>query len=136
MKSPVYENLLLELSNGELTELQRKVYDLLKKYPEGLSRENLVYMIYGYVPVQLAGNTDDRKIRKAIEKLRQRLFPIISTSAKPGYRLDFSRQAVEKMLSELQSRRDRIQEQINSAAKFYSIPDYVDPVNATQARLL
>lgn len=136
MIHPTYENLLLELSSGELTDLQRKVYDLLKKYPDGLSRENLVYMIYGYLPVQLAGNTDDRKIRKAIERLRQRLFPIISTSAKPGYRLDFSRQAVAKMLAELQSRRDHIQEQINSAAKFYSLPEYSEPVNALQERLL
>ena len=136
MTNQFHEDLLLELSKGELDELQRKIYDLLKQYPDGISRQNFVFLIYGYVPVQLAGNKHDRKIRKAIEKLRLRLFPIIATSAKPGYRLDFSRQAVSKMLSELQSRRDRIQEQINSAAKFYCIPEYIEPIHATQTRFL
>jgi biotin operon repressor len=136
MRNPTYEKILIDLASGELTVLQRQVYDLLKKYPDGLSRENLVFMIYGYLPVRLDANADDRKIRKAIERLRQRLFPIVSTSAKPGYRLDFSRQAVAKMLAELQSRRDHIQEQINSAAKFYQLPEYLEPIKATQERML
>ena len=132
----MYEQILFELASGEMSKLQRDVYNLLKQNPEGLTRQELVLKIYGYRPVRLEACADDRKIRKAIEKLRQRLFPIVSTSSQPGYRLDFSRQAVAKMLGELQSRRDHIQEQINSAAKFYQMPEYSEQVNATQGRLL
>ena len=132
----MYEKILFELASGEMSKLQRDVYNLLKQNPEGLTRQELVLKIYGYRPERLEACTDDRKIRKAIEGLRQRLFPIVSTSSQPGYRLDFSRQAVAKMLGELQSRRDHIQEQINSAAKFYQLPEYTDQVHATQGRLL
>jgi biotin operon repressor len=135
--SNVYETLLEELAAGELTDLQRKVFHLLRDNPDGLDRYQLVNHIFGYIPVKIDGNTDDRKIRKAIEKLRQRLFPIISTSGKPGYRLDTSREAVQKMIRELRSRRDRIDEQIQAASKFYSIPVVYqpDPSQVEQLRM-
>ena len=137
MTSKVYTALIEELAAGELTDLQRKVFELLRDNPEGLLRSELVMHIYGYIPTKIEGNTDDRKIRKAIERLRQRLFPIVSTSGKPGYRLDTSRAAVEKMIHELQSRRARIDEQIEAATKFYSIPaTYQEPVQATQMGLM
>jgi len=83
----MYEKILFELASGEMSKLQRDVYNLLKQNPEGLTRQELVLKIYGYRPVRLEACADDRKIRKAIEKLRQRLFPIVSTSSQPGYRL-------------------------------------------------
>lgn len=135
--SNVYETLLEELAAGELTDLQRKVFQLLRDNPDGLDRFQLVHRIFGYIPVKIDGNTDDRKIRKSIERLRQRLFPIISTSGKPGYRLDTSREAVQKMIRELKSRRDRIDEQIQAASKFYSIPVVYqpDPSQVEQLRM-
>jgi len=135
--SNVYETLLEELAAGELTDLQRKVFQLLRDNPDGLARFQLVHRIFGYIPVKIDGNTDDRKIRKSIERLRQRLFPIISTSGKPGYRLDTSREAVQKMIRELKSRRDRIDEQIQAASKFYSIPVVYqpDPSQVEQLRM-
>lgn len=133
----VYENLLEELAAGELTVLQRKVFELLRDNPDGLTRYDLVAQIYGYRPVTVDGNKHDRKIRKAISALRERLFPIVSTSGEPGYRLDTSRDAVEKMIRELQSRRDRITDQIVAASKFYSIPvSYEDAVDAVQLELI
>ena len=135
MTHTAYARLLEELAGGELTDLQRKIYDLLKENPDGYSRQELVLRIYGYYTENLADDHNDRKIRKAIEKLRQRLFPILSTSARPGYRLDTSREAVLKMIAELQGRKNHIQAQINAAAKFYEIPEYREPVEATQPGL-
>ena len=135
--SETYELLLDELAAGEMTTLQRKVFELLRDYPQGYTRQELVYAIFGYVPIRIDGNTDDRKIRKAIERLRKRLFPIVSTSGQPGYRLDVSREAIQKMLAELRSRRDHIQEQINAVAKFYEMPtEYRPEESARQLELV
>jgi len=133
----VYENMLEELAAGQLNELQKQVFELLRDNPDGLDRYQLVHRIFGYLPVKVDGNNEDRKIRKAIERLRQRLFPIVSTSSKPGYRLDTSREAVTKMIRELESRRDHINEQITAASKFYDIPVTYnpDPKMATQMEM-
>jgi hypothetical protein len=133
----VYEQLLTELSSGEMTILQKQIYELLKEHPQGLTRQDLILSIFGYWPESIDGNKDDRKIRKAIERMRRRLFPIISTSGKPGYRLDVSRPAVEKMLAELISRKTHIEQQIEAASKFYQIPvEYrADPKDAKQLGL-
>lgn len=120
-QNPVYENLLHELAAGELTRLERQVFELLRDNPDGLDRYQLIMKICGYLPVSLAGNTDDRKIRKAIEAMRRRLYPIVSTSGRPGYRLDVSREAAEKMLAELNSRINRMQEQAEAVSNFYKI---------------
>lgn len=124
MNSPsvVYENLLEELAAGELTKLQRQVFELLRDNPDGLDRFQLVHHIYGYIPLKIDGNTHDRKVRKAIEKLRSRNFPIVSTSRRPGYRLDASKEAAEKMLAELHSRIKHMQEQAEAVSKFWKIP--------------
>lgn len=119
--NPVYENLLQELAAGELTKLERQVFELLRDNPDGLDRYQLIYQIYGYLPRSLAGSTDDRKIRKTIERLRRRLYPIVSTSGRPGYRLDVSKEAAEKMLAELRSRIDHMQEQVEAVSHFYKI---------------
>ncbi len=118
----VYENLLEELAAGELTKLQRQVFELLRDNPDGLDRYQLVLRIYGYLPLKIDGNGDDRKIRKAIEKLRKRLFPVVSTSGRPGYRLDVSRAAAEKMVAELNSRIEHMREQVEAVQKFYRLP--------------
>lgn len=119
--SEVYESLLNQLAEGELNELQRRVFNLLREHAEGLTRYDLVEHIYGYRP-ETVGGTHDRKIRKAIETLRKRLFPIVSTSSQAGYRLDVTKEAAEKMMAELQSRKERLQEQINAVSKFYQLP--------------
>lgn len=135
--SESYERMLDELASGEMTTLQRKVFELLRDAPAGYTRQELVCAIFGYVPTKIDGNTDDRKIRKAIERLRKRLFPIVSTSGQPGYRLDVSREAIHKMLRELESRKARLQEQINAVAKFYEMPTaYIPEESARQLTLV
>ena len=120
--SLIYERLLQELESGELDELERQVFTLLKDNPTGLSRQEFVLKIKGYWPEKLDGNTDDRKIRKAIQRLRERLVPIVSTSGQPGYRLDISREGVDRMLAELRSKKKLLEQQIESTLKFYEIP--------------
>lgn len=123
MQNPkeTYKSLLEELAAGEMNDLQRQIFNLLRDHPDGLSRYNLVEQIYGYRPITVDGNIHDRKIRKAIEKLRQRLYPIVSTSGKPGYRLDVTKEAAEKMLAELNSRIDHMQEQARAVQKFFKL---------------
>lgn len=132
----VYEKLLEELASGELPKLQREVFNLLKSSPTGRTRAEMVIAIFGYRPTNLAADVNDRKIRKAIEALRARLVPIVSSSGEAGYRLDTSRETVRKMISEWASRREKLQDLINAAAKFYEMPEfYVEPVTATQVPL-
>lgn len=137
MTNDVYEQIIAQLTGGELSELERKVFDDLKISPEGLTRLDLIGDIYGYqarynaIVVGLSNSHEDRKIRKAIESLRRRLVPIVSTSSQAGYRLDASPEAIEKMLSELRSRRARIDEQIKSVEQFYIIPESMPEAPAT-----
>ncbi len=132
--SDIYQRLLEKLENGELDKLQRKVFTLLRDNPVGLNRQQLVYRIYGYWPDRLEGNTDDRKIRKAIQRLRERLVPIVSTSGQPGYRLDISAEGVGQMLSELRAKKTLLDKQIESTLKFYELPiEYLtDPKEVKQ----
>lgn len=130
-----YEQMLEQLAQGDMTKLQRGVFEALRDNPNGLDRYELVEILFGYRPDSVEGNIDDRKIRKAINRLRERLFPIVSTSRRPGYRLDVSHEAVTKMINELQSRKARIEEQIEAASKFYSIPVFVPDPSLTVTQL-
>jgi hypothetical protein len=132
-----YETLLEEIAEGALNDRQRSIFALLKRHPEGLTRHELVQKLDGYTPLDINNDRADRRNRKAIELMRQRLFPIVSDSRKAGYRLDTSRDAVLKMIAELQSRKQKIQITIDAAAKFYNIPvEYVDETKVTQLELI
>jgi hypothetical protein len=125
--SHTYENMLAELAE-ELPAIERKVFDALKRNPQGLKREQLVAIVFG-APVKAGAlvnnDTKDRKVRKAIESLRSRLVPIVSSSAQAGYRLDTSRDGRARMLADLISRRDKLSDLISRAAKFYELPEQV-----------
>lgn len=71
--------------SGRAHETSKAVFELLRDNSDGLDRYQLVAKIYGYVPLKINSNTHDRKIRKAIEELRNRNFPILSTSGRSGY---------------------------------------------------
>lgn len=120
--SQIYDRILKKLEDGQLDTLERQVFILLKDSSVGLNRKQLVFQIFGYWPDQIEGNSDDRMIRKAIQRLRERLVPIVSTSGKAGYRMDVSRDGVDQMLGELRRKRDLLNKQIESTLKFYEIP--------------
>ena len=122
-KTPQYEKLLAELDAGELSEIERKVLDALLKAPSGITRRGLVRAIYGVEAQRnLSNDPHDRKIRKAIESLRNRMIPIVSSSGKAGYRLDTSPEAIQNMIRELKSRIAHLEQRLEEAYQFYDLP--------------
>jgi DNA-binding IscR family transcriptional regulator len=121
-RTPQYEKLLAELDAGELNELERKVLEVLLKAPSGMTRRGLVRAIYGVEAQQnLSNDPHDRKIRKAIESLRDRMIPIVSSSGKAGYRLDTSPEAIQNMIAELKSRIAHMEQKIEAIQQHYDI---------------
>lgn len=119
-RTPQYERLLVELDVCELSELERKVLDALMKAPNGITRRGLIRVVYGVEAQRnLSNDPHDRKIRKAIESLRSRNIPIVSSSGKAGYRLDTSPEAVENMIRELKSRIAHLEQRLEEACQFY-----------------
>ncbi len=131
----IYAHILQELEE-EGKDLQRKIYQLLKDHPGGLTRHEMIFKLYGYIPTDINNDKNDRKIRKAIEFLRNRMFPIVSDSGRAGYRLDTSREAVRRMVDQLQAKRQKLSNLIRSAALFYDIPEYIEPVEVKQMELI
>ena len=121
-RTPQYERLLSELDAGELSELERKVLDALLKAPGGITRRGLIRVVYGVeAQSNLSNDLHDRKIRKAIESLRNRMLPIVSSSGKAGYRLDTSPEAIQNMISELKSRIAHMEQKIEAIQQHYDI---------------
>lgn len=122
-RTPQYEKLLAELDAGELSELERKVLDALMKAPGGITRRGLIRIVYGLEAQRnLSNDPHDRKIRKAIESLRNRMIPIVSSSGKAGYRLDTSPEAIQNMIRELRSRIAHLEQRLEEACQFYDLP--------------
>lgn len=123
---------------GELSGLEKQIFEALKQHPAGLTRPELLLMIYQEKPEgSLANNVHDRMIRKTIQRLRERLIPIVSTSREAGYRLDTSPTAVHMMIAEMQARVEALQDRIRQAHKFYQVPEtFVPATKATQSPLL
>jgi hypothetical protein len=119
-RTPQYERLLAELEAGEWSELEIKVLNVFLKAPNGITRRGLVRRIYGVEPLQNLNNDPyDRKIRKAIESLRDRNIPIVSSSGKAGYRLDTNPEAIRNMIAELRSRIAHMDQKIQVLQKHY-----------------
>ena len=118
-----YAEMLHELS-GELEVIERGVFLALRNHPAGLRRQQLVAIVFqeSRSPVMVNNDTKDRKIRKAIESLRKRGVPIVSSSGRAGYRLDGSEQGKQAMLRDLRSRRDRLNEMIVMVSNFRTVP--------------
>lgn len=117
----VYERILDELAKGEMEELERLVFLALRRvYPKARTRRGLLADIYGYVTdgsENINNNTKDRKIREAIASLFNKGIPIVSSSGESGYRLDVNLDDWEDMIEELKSRRNSIDDRIQTANK-------------------
>lgn len=123
--SEIYDRILAELKI-ELDALERAIFEALKRNPDGLSRQELIRIIYGENRSATHNNdTADRKIRKAIESLRNKGVPILSSSGKAGYRLDASEEAKNEMIAELMSRRNKLDELIQRIRGIKTIPQNV-----------
>ena len=118
-----YEKLLEEMDAGALSELERKILEMLMKTPNGITRRGLVQAIYGVEAQRnLSNDPYDRKIRKAIERMRECLIPIVSSSGKAGYRLDTSPEVIQNMIRELESQIAHLKQQLDEACQFYDLP--------------
>lgn len=118
-----YEKLLAELGAGELSELERKVLEVLLKAPNGITRRGLVQAIYGVEAQRnLSNDPHDRKIRNAIERMRECLIPIVSSSGKAGYRLDTSPVAIQNMIAELESQIAHMKQRLEEVCQIYDLP--------------
>lgn len=110
--SEYYESILDSIDS----DLERRVFDALaRQIGHVLSRAELIYMVYGE-PVEdheFASNPRDRAIRKCIENLRSRDFPIVSTSGEAGYCLSDDPVKIDQCVAEDRSRIDRMQSKIS-----------------------
>ena len=133
--SQVYEQMLEELQS-EINEFERRVFEALRKHPHGLTRPQLVAIVYRERQADITSNNDrkDRKVRKAIQSLREQGVPIISSSGRAGYRLDASPEGKAAMLSDLTSRRDRLNTLITRVGRFETVSE-IHPQHPQQSNL-
>lgn len=117
--TPEYEKLLAELNAGELPIIAQKVLNTLLQEPKGITRKGLIRTVFGEEPGNnLSNDTRDRKIRKAIEHLRDLGLPIVSTSGKAGYKLDTDPKNIEEMIHEWESRIVHLQHRVDAARHY------------------
>lgn len=117
--TPEYEKLLAELNAGELPVIAQKILNTLLQAPKGITRKGLIRAVFGEEPGNnLSNDTRDRKIRKAIEHLRNLGLPIVSTSGKAGYKLDTDPENVEDMIREWESRIVHLQHRVDAARHY------------------
>jgi DNA-binding response OmpR family regulator len=122
-RTPQYQQLLDKLESGGLNEIERKILEALLKAPKGLTRQGLIRIVFTVEPHRnLVNDPHDRKIRKGIESLRNRMIPIISSSGEAGYRLDTSPDAIENMVLEWESRITHLQQKVQIARQHYGLP--------------
>lgn len=120
-RTDVYNRILDELANGELEELEVKVFHFLRRvYPAPLTRYDLIEQVFGVRPAadeNLNNNTCDRKIRTAISSMFIKGVPIVSTSGGAGYRIDIDLGQWTHMVAELESRKDQLERKIDAALR-------------------
>jgi hypothetical protein len=111
---PIYAELLAEVTD----ELERDVlHILLISNPKNVTRQQFVMKIFNYFPDDLENNQDDRKVRAAIEHLRQD-WPIISSSGGAGYRLSEDPTEIQAFAAEQASRAERNRENAQRAYRW------------------
>lgn len=120
-RTDVYERILRDLENGELAELERKVFQALKRvYPASLTRYDLIEAVFGYRPGKgenLNNNKDDRKIRASIADMFNRGVPIVSNSGGAGYCISIDLEKWQVTLVDLKSKKDSFETKIEATEK-------------------
>lgn len=123
-RTPQYKKLLANLKAGKLKWIEQRTLKALLKSPDGLTRQQLIRQVFHQRPKpNLNNDINDRKIRKAIESLRNQGVLIVSTSGGAGYQLDADPEAIQCMLQELKSRIVRLQERVDAIEYYHPKPD-------------
>lgn len=135
----IYERILESVDPG----LERQVFDVLvANLGQKVTRERMILEIFEVVPSELlADSTYDRKVRVCIQHLRDKDFPIVSSSGEAGYALKADENDIDQTIAELRSKIDSLQNSINhlyrSKKKAHDIRTYRETVEpATQPVLL
>lgn len=119
--SEFYDNLLKSLTD----ELEQKVFRVLShRLGRPVTRVELVEAVFGIIvsdPATIANSPQDRKVRKCIERLRAKSFPIVSTSGEAGYELCDDPNRINAYVAEEASRIENIQDKIGHLRKSVSV---------------
>lgn len=105
-----------EILNGITDDLERRVFDQLSQHlGEAVLRTELIEALYGerVESGELASHPHDRAIRKCVEALQTKGFPIVSSSSEAGYCLTDDGEAIDKCVREYRSRIQRMQEKVD-----------------------
>ena len=120
----IYEQLIAEITDED----EKKVFDLLLQADgRRVSRVELVFEVYGVViaPESLANSVEDRKVRTIIHRLRERDYPIVSTSGAAGYTMKASAEEMDIYIADQASRKEKIQDNIDHAYRSKAKADLV-----------
>ena len=110
----IYDQLVSEITDAD----ERKVVDvLLQADGQRISRVELVKEVFGVVVESeaLANSVEDRKVREIIHRLRERDYPIVSSSGAAGYTMKASAEEMDVYIADLASRKEEIQHDIDHA---------------------
>jgi len=113
---PVYDALLSEIDDA----LERRVFEILaEKAGQTITRPDLVFAVFAvYVQqAELTNNKYDRQIRECIERLRDRDYPIHSSSGEAGYCLTTDEAAIDEYINEQRSRMNKLESRIHAALR-------------------
>ena len=108
--SEFYQKLLSELSS----DLERKVFEVMsRQMGKRVTREHLITAIFGITMCQdISSSAEDRKIRKCIEALRMKGFPIIASSGEAGYTLVDDVEQIDQYIAEESGRVEHLRSKI------------------------
>jgi len=120
-RTDIYQRILDELADGELDELQVKIFHHLRRvFPGSMTRYDLIEAVYGYRPADdenLNNNGEDRKIRTAIAAMFEKDVPIVSTSGSAGYSINIDLGNWETVVNELEHRKETLEKKETAARR-------------------
>ena len=113
----------MELKNGKLRKIERKILEALLEAPAGLTRPELICIISGKEPKpDLNYDTEDRKLRRGMEDLRDRGVLIISSARRAGYTLNADTEIIQGMLLDMKKRIVRLQKRVDVIESYCAEP--------------
>lgn len=120
----IYELLIAEITEED----ERKVFDvLLRSDGQRVTRQELLLEVYG-IDVdssKVSISSKDRQVREIIRRLRERDYPIVSSSDHAGYTMKSSPDEMEAYIAQLRSRIEKLQANIDHAYRSKRIAELV-----------
>lgn len=105
-----YQSILEGITDDQ----ERRVFQVLsERVGQAVTRAELICAVYGKPETAAEEEAHDRAIRKCIETLRGKDYPIVSTSSEAGYALTDDPEAIDRCVAEERSRIQRTQSKID-----------------------